>query len=371
VPLGASVSPITVYFTGDNGVTAYFNGTKIGDTSVDVGTYDPVPSPLPSVFANTYSAIFTPVAGQTNTLAFVVRNSQFPVTVNPTGLLYSAQGQYCQPNTPSTLKVHILKYLDGVQADATSASGYQFPMTATWNALNIGAGTGNYVLGNNFGGAVDLYGADTASMSVPADYTTSEVTGGGSQVLASLDQCVPGDYVLNGYRTSTVSFADAATQSLSLIAPVFVGLTGDQYVIVDNSKCPTPTTGSISGMKYNDLNRNGKKDAGEPGLPGWTIRLINGNTVVTTTTDANGNYTFPNLTPGTYKVREVHKNGWKRMSKNPKSIVIIAGSVVTGVDFGNAQKHKGEKEDTNEDDNHNDQSGNYHPGHGHSNYQNN
>jgi hypothetical protein len=67
-------------------------------------------------------------------------------------------------------------------------------------------------------------------------------------------------------------------------------------------------------------------------------------------------------------VREVHKNGWKRMSKNPKPIVIIAGSVVTNVDFGNAQKYKFEKEDTDKDDNRDEQNGNYFANHGKSNY---
>lgn len=261
-----------------------------------------------------------------------------------------------------TLKVHILKYLDGQKATVVPGS-YQFPMTATWNASNIGAGTGAYVLGNNFGGASDLYGADTAVMSAPADYTTAEVTNGTSQVVASAALCAPGKYFLNGYRTSTVSFASAATSALSMVAPSFVGLTADRYVIVDNASCPVSTTGSISGMKYNDLNRNGKKDLGEPGLAGWTIRLRQGNAVVTTVTDANGSYGFTNLTPGTYRIREVHQNGWKRMSKNPKPIVLVAGAVVTDVNFGNAQKRRGERDDDDRDDDRDDESGNYYTGH--------
>jgi len=278
-----------------------------------------------------------------------------------------------------TIKVHILKYLDGAKADSVSANGYQFPMTATWQASNLNSGasaSGNYVLGNNHGGAIDQYGADTSPMNVPADYTTSEITDSSSQVVSSLDQCAPGKYLLNGYRTSTVSFADAAGSSLLAVAPIFTGLTADQYVIVDNSKCPT--TGTITGMKYNDLNRNGKLDPNEPGLQGWTIRLILDNdtnedleTVVTTAeTDKDGNYTFSNVAPGVYEVREIHKKGWKRTSKNPKDIVISAGSIVTGVNFGNAVKQKKEKEDTDKDDDRDEQSGHYHGNGGESNYEN-
>lgn len=259
-----------------------------------------------------------------------------------------------------TLKVHILKYLDGVMATIVP-DNYQFPMTATWNASNIGAGTGIYVLGNSHGGAAQVYGADTSAMTAGADYTTSEITEGDSLVVSDSDSCEPGKYVLNGYRTSSVDFAAAAAGALSTTAPVFTALTADQYVIVDNSTCPT--TGSISGMKYNDLNRNGVKDDGEPGLAGWTIRLRQGRTVVTTVTDADGKYQFTDLAPGTYRVREVHQKGWKRMSKNPKPIVLVGGAVVTDVNFGNAEKRRWEHEDTDRDDERDDNHGNYYTGH--------
>ncbi len=152
-------------------------------------------------------------------------------------------------------------------------------------------------------------------------------------------------------------------------------LTVDIYSCTPNTP-PPPKTGTISGEKYNDLNRNGKKDVGEPGLSGWVIKLMldNGTStdtdtiIATTTTDGNGNYTFANIAPGTYDVREVHQKGWRRMSKNPKDIVITGGSVVTDVDFGNATMRRGEKENTDKDDNHDDQLGNYYAGHGHSNY---
>ena len=124
-------------------------------------------------------------------------------------------------------------------------------------------------------------------------------------------------------------------------------------------------------MKYNDINRNGKKNTNEPGLQGWVIKLMSGNTVIATTiTDASGNYSFQNVAPGTYKVRETHQKGWKRTSKNPKDIVIIAGSIVTDVNFGNAKIKKCEREDTDQDDNHNDQWGNYYGNYGRSNYEN-
>ena len=114
----------------------------------------------------------------------------------------------------------------------------------------------------------------------------------------------------------------------------------------------TDTLGKIDGMKFNDLNRNRKKDPSEPGLPGWTIRLRGpiGNIVRTTVTDANGNYSFTNLPKGRYTVREVRQKEWKRMTRNPRPIVIQAGSVVTNINFGNARRRAHELEDTVIDD---------------------
>lgn len=144
------------------------------------------------------------------------------------------------------------------------------------------------------------------------------------------------------------------------------------YACVPN--IPTVTTGTISGQKFNDKNRNGQKDAGEEGLAGWTIRLLldgpndSDTLVASVVTDQDGNYTFTNVAPGLYDVRETHQKGWKRQTKNPQDISIVAGSNVANVNFGNATTKKGEKGDTDKDDNRDDQHGTYYANHGKSDY---
>ncbi|MCB0712134.1 MAG: hypothetical protein KDD67_07375 [Ignavibacteriae bacterium] len=94
-------------------------------------------------------------------------------------------------------------------------------------------------------------------------------------------------------------------------------------------------TGTITGMKYNDLNCNGQKDSGEPGLPGWTITLSNGST---TTTNSSGIYTFPNLEPGTYVVGEVQQSGWTQTfpaTPGTHTVNVVAGQTNANIDFGN------------------------------------
>ncbi len=61
---------------------------------------------------------------------------------------------------------------------------------------------------------------------------------------------------------------------------------------------------SLGDLVWEDYNRNGLQDAGEPGIPNVTVVLKdnNGNTVGTTTTNASGIYSFTSLAPGTYSV---------------------------------------------------------------------
>ena len=69
---------------------------------------------------------------------------------------------------------------------------------------------------------------------------------------------------------------------------------------------------TISGEKFNDLNGDGTQEPGEPGLPGWTIDLLDatGAIIATTVTDANGDYSFTDVGPGTYTVQEELQPGW-------------------------------------------------------------
>jgi SdrD B-like domain/Right handed beta helix region len=96
--------------------------------------------------------------------------------------------------------------------------------------------------------------------------------------------------------------------------------------------------GSISGMKFNDVNGNGKKDAGDVGLSGWTIMLTGPTgqsaTSTVTVTDAGGAYSFGNLGPGSYKLSEVMQTGWVQTA-HPDSVKVQSGTVSTNKNFGN------------------------------------
>ncbi len=73
---------------------------------------------------------------------------------------------------------------------------------------------------------------------------------------------------------------------------------------------------TITGFVWDDLNTNGIQDAGEPGRDTAVVLLldINGNQVDVRFTDANGNFSFNNITPGTYILRFSNPGGlWQTL----------------------------------------------------------
>jgi hypothetical protein len=93
--------------------------------------------------------------------------------------------------------------------------------------------------------------------------------------------------------------------------------------------------GVISGMKFNDLNGNGRKDSGDVGLSGWTINLKGPHGFASSTvTAADGSYSFTGLSAGTYTLSETAQIGWTQTA-HPGSVKIQSGTVSTKDNFGN------------------------------------
>ncbi|HEX8912852.1 MAG TPA: SdrD B-like domain-containing protein [Humisphaera sp.] len=105
--------------------------------------------------------------------------------------------------------------------------------------------------------------------------------------------------------------------------------------------------GTINGVKFNDLDADGVRDANEPTLSKWQVYLdTNGNKArdagePTTFTNANGYYEFKDLAPGTYKVREVQQAGWRQTTQQSTGGTATATVGLGGTvrrDFGNTRK---------------------------------
>ena len=99
------------------------------------------------------------------------------------------------------------------------------------------------------------------------------------------------------------------------------------------------TLDSIDGTVFADVNGNGQLDSGETGIAGRTVFLNLDGTGQpdannpSTTTDANGNYSFAGLAPGTYTVEEVVPFG--QTATTPSQVVVVtANATASGVNLG-------------------------------------
>ncbi len=112
-------------------------------------------------------------------------------------------------------------------------------------------------------------------------------------------------------------------------------------IVVDTFKT-RDLVGVIEGYKWHDKNGDGVWDATEPGLPNWKIYLDfdDGNPVTyamdSMLTDANGYYSFNNVSPGYKQIFEETVSGWYQTSTPAVySFTVVGGDTMRNVNFGN------------------------------------
>jgi len=121
-----------------------------------------------------------------------------------------------------------------------------------------------------------------------------------------------GEYSFDGVRIGSYTISEGSKSHWTQTMPPSPGT----YNIQISNETPVwdtinfgNYTGKISGIKFNDLNRNGRRDEGEPGIKGWRIS-ISGTVTRHTNTNDSGGYTFDNLPEGIYIVSEVSNKYW-------------------------------------------------------------
>jgi Ca2+-binding RTX toxin-like protein len=170
-------------------------------------------------------------------------------------------------------------------------------------------------------------------------------------------------------EAGTYSFTHLAggTYKLREIVPVELSSTpvseAEHLVTIGGAEAKTIDSGNvfrpneIHGVKFDDANGNGLRDAGETGIGGTTIYIdLNRNNVLdvgepTTVTAADGSYSFTGLTPDAYVVREIESSGyeqtfplttdgtlWPAGTSNPASGNVTPTSITASL--ANGQTHR-------------------------------
>ncbi len=164
---------------------------------------------------------------------------------------------------------------------------------------------------------------------------------------------VDGNYTINevgtGYATVTLVNPPAGVQTQGTNPTTGVLVTAGQTTFEEYNGFYRPT--AIGNHVWLDENGNGIQDAGEPGIPNVTVQLWDSThttLLATTVTDAEGNYVFKNVPPGTYQVDVldtslptglVHSaipggTGDFTNKADPYSVTIAAGQENVTADFG-------------------------------------
>ncbi len=157
--------------------------------------------------------------------------------------------------------------------------------TGNWKGQTTSGANGEYSFTNVAPGSYKV------KFVAPADYTVAPTNAGSNDANDS--------DLLQGWTGFTECFDLASGQSRTDIDAGFVPQGGG------GGGGGGTTPGTVGNFVWSDTNGNGIQDAGEPGIPGVFIMLTDctGNWKGQTTSGANGEYSFTNVTPGSYKVK--------------------------------------------------------------------
>ncbi len=103
---------------------------------------------------------------------------------------------------------------------------------------------------------------------------------------------------------------------------------------------PTPTTARVEGVVWNDLNQNSVREAGEPGVPGATLKLLDQNTGqerYTQVSGADGAYAFPAVDPGAYTLKIIPPSGYRTLLFDEIPLGNLVGGQVLPLDIALVQ----------------------------------
>lgn len=232
---------------------------------------------------------------------------QVDVTSLPAGLFVSTLGTpgADENNQAQPYSVTVNPGVENMTADF----GY------TWaNPSDINGNTGNGAIGDRVwidadgdgvqdpgepglpGATVQLYTDPDGDGVYNTPFGAPVITGpDGSYIFTNVP---PGGYVVGVTPPAGYAPTGGPIGEVIPLAP------GDVYLNADFGFQPTGPAGTIGDTVWFDANANGTLDGNEYGIPGVTVALLDsgGNVIATTTTDANGNYSFPGLPDGTYTV---------------------------------------------------------------------
>ncbi|MEL7162416.1 MAG: SdrD B-like domain-containing protein, partial [Bacteroidota bacterium] len=184
----------------------------------------------------------------------------------------------------------------GSSVDNVGAGAYTVTVTDANGCMDV---TSGIVLG------------EIPELTCEVEVVQEPTTGNNGELTVNVDGgTIPYTYVWsNGATTQTISDLEAGTYSVT---------------VTDASGCTTECSNTLRALSgigdfvWEDFDADGIQDPGEPGIEDYPVYLKNaaGEIIDSTRTDANGNYSFMGLEPGTYSILFINPPGGRRTLAN-------------------------------------------------------
>jgi hypothetical protein len=287
-------------------------------------------------------------------------------------------------NTPSVVTALVQSGPLTAKSDGEAGGGRVFEASSTMTTDTGHNGLPQFVGNGSDGGTIDLEASGNVTLlnawvNASGDFAPG-TPGGGGHILVSawgalstlswtngdgdVQPDATGDIKLNACAgvlsittTGTDFHGEVPALSANCVPTTLIPVSIDGDIVFDQASWSLCGGGSsVSGVKFNDLNKNHVQDGSEPGIPNWEIKIYAAadliNALFTTTTSGTaGAYSFPGLAPGNYVVCETPQITWTQSAPQAGptctngtvgyAVTITgancAGEQVTGKDFGNFQ----------------------------------
>jgi hypothetical protein len=255
----------------------------------------------------------------TGILKVNVGNNTSPIAIDVNGV----------PGNPYPSTINVTGQTGSILGVTVTLNGFSHTWPSDVDVLLVGPGGQKSLLMSDAGGSFDVSGVNLTFDPAATGPLPSILTGG-TYLPTDFDDGLGGDTFnapapIGPYAADLSVFNGTdpnGTWSLYVMDDFLYEDSGSiaQGWSLNLLTTQPQTPGSISGTKWNDLDGDGVKEAGEPVLANWQVYIDgnqNGQLDVgepTQITDAQGNYTFSNLQTGIYVIGEVRQPGWQQTS---------------------------------------------------------
>lgn len=165
---------------------------------------------------------------------------------------------------------------------------------------------------------------------------------GDGEVLSWTSDAPVGTVVVKGGPGANIYTYSGATAGIGLHAPLNPSMKWADISWIGfcfEVGQPVEDRGIIKVFKFNDLNHNGELDQGEPGMDGFTFRIVGSDPLIEVTTAEGGWASFPALPYDEYTIKEMPKQGW--VATTPSIVEVDLDELELMVYFGNMEKVEG------------------------------